>query len=165
MKNLDWNKIMKYVHKNNPNMAKQSSERMKKNNPMSNPETIQKMRKKLIGRTFLSRGGNGKITPQQEHLFNLLGEGWIMELPILTKEYVGKQKSLPNCYKVDIGNPTLKLLIEIDGKTHMTKKWIYLDKRKTEILTSLGWRILRFWNEEVMTNPMGCLQKVQEYMI
>ena len=136
-----------------------------KNNPMSNPETVQKMRKKLIGRTFLSRGGNGKITPQQEHLFGLLGQGWIMELPILTKEYVGKQKSLPNCYKVDIGNPALKLLIEIDGKSHTTKKWKYLDKRKTEILTSLGWRILRFWNEEVTTNPTSCIQKIQEYMI
>jgi hypothetical protein len=165
IKNMDWSKIMKDTHKKNPNMAKQSSERMKKNNPMSNPENIEKMRQKLIGRTFLSRGGNGKITPQQEQLFNLLGEGWIMELPVLTEGYTGKEKSLPNCYKVDIGNPILKLLIEIDGRTHTTKKWKYLDKRKTEILTSLGWKILRFWNKEVTTNPMGCVQKIQEFMI
>jgi hypothetical protein len=156
---------MKEVHRKNPNLGKKSSERMKKNNPMLNPKTVEKMKKKLKGRTFLSRGGNGKITPQQETIFNLLGEGWVMELPILTKEYIGNQKSLPNSYKVDIGNSSLKIIIEIDGKSHTTKKWKYLDKRKTEILTSLGWKVLRFWNEEVTTNPMKCIQKIQEYMI
>ena len=146
-------------------MALNSSKRMKKNNPMKNLESLEKMREKLKGRTFLSRGGNGKITPQQEILFQMLGEGWIMELPILTENAKMLFKSLPPSYKVDIGNPKLKISIEIDGRTHKQKKWKFLDKRKTKILNMLGWKVLRFWNEEVMTNPQKCIQKIQEFMI
>jgi very-short-patch-repair endonuclease len=123
------------------------------------------MRQKLIGRTFLSRGGNGTITPQQKKLWELLGEGWEMELPILTKNVKTLFKSLPPSYKVDIGNQEMKILIEIDGNSHKTKKWKFLDKRKTNVLNSLGWKVLRFWNEEVTTNPQICIQKIQEYMI
>jgi hypothetical protein len=164
-KNGGWSEHMKKTHMKNPHMSQLSSERMKIKNPMFNPETLEKMREKLIGRTFLSRGGNGKITIQQETLHHLLGEGWVMELPILTENVKLSFKSLPPCYKVDIGNTHQKIVIEIDGKSHKTKKWKFLDKRKTEVLNSLGWKVLRFWNEEVTTNPQMCLQKIQESMI
>jgi very-short-patch-repair endonuclease len=95
----------------------------------------------------------------------MLGEGWEMELPILTEKVKTNFKSLPPSYKVDIGNQKLKISIEIDGKSHKLKKWKFLDKRKTEVLNSLGWKVLRFWNEEVTTNPQMCIQKIQEYMI
>jgi hypothetical protein len=131
---------------------------------MVNPETVEKMRQKLIGKTFLSRGGNGKTTPQQELIYQMLGDGWIMELPILTTEVKQLFESLPPSYKVDIGNPNLKISIEIDGNSHKTKRWKYLDKRKTKVLNSLGWKVLRFWNEEVTTNPQMCIQKIQEFM-
>ena len=62
-------------------------------------------------------------------------------------------------------NEKLKISVEVDGKSHKLKKWKFLDKRKTEVLNSLGWKVLRFWNEEVMTNPQICLQKIQECMI
>jgi len=164
-KNGGWSEHMKKIHRMNPHLSKRTSERMKKKNPMMNPESLKKMKEKLKGRTFLSRGGNGQITPQQELLHQMLGDGWEMELPILTESVKMLFKSLPPCYKVDIGNPNLKISIEIDGKSHKTKKWKYLDKRKTKILNSLGWKVLRFWNEEVMTNPQMCIQKIQEYMI
>jgi hypothetical protein len=137
---------------------------MKQKNPMKNIDSLNKMKQKLKGRTFLSRGGNGKITPQQQLLHQMLGEGWVMELPILTENAKSLFKSLPHCYKVDIGNPNLKISIEIDGKSHKTKKWKYLDKRKTKILNSLGWKVLRFWNEEVTTSPQTCVQKILEFM-
>jgi hypothetical protein len=165
MKKHNRSQIMKDIHKRNPNLSKMSSQRMKENNPMKNIESVEKMRKKLAGRTFLSRGGNGKLTPQQILLHQMLGDEWIMELPIPTREYKGTEKSLPFCYKVDIAHPKQKVIIEIDGKSHKTEKWKFLDKRKTNILTSLGWKVLRFWNEEITETPQICLQKIQEFMI
>jgi hypothetical protein len=41
------------------------------------------------------------------------------------------------------------LAVEVDGATHKTKKWMFLDRRKTSVLGSLGWTVLRFWNKEV----------------
>lgn len=40
-----------------------TSLRMKANNPMHNPETVMKVKASMQGKTFLSRGGNSKITP------------------------------------------------------------------------------------------------------
>jgi hypothetical protein len=165
LKTLNWSEHMKNIHRMNPHIKEMASQRMKLNNPMSNPETIEKMRLKLIGRTFLSRGGNGKLTEPQLILSKLLGDEWELELPILTNSVKEKFKSLPPSYRVDIGHRILKISIEIDGRTHEQKKWKFLDKRKTEVLNSLGWRVLRFWNKEVMTNPEICLQKIQEFMI
>ena len=165
MKKHNMSEKMKEVHIKNPNIRKEASERMKKNNPMFNSASLEKMKKSLKGKTFLSRGGNGKLTKQQKKLYESLGQGWEMEFTILTKGYIGNQKSLPNHYNVDIANSKQMLIIEIDGKSHKLKKWKFIDKRKTEILTSLGWIVLRFWNEEIDNNIMKCVEKIQMYTI
>ena len=46
-----------------------------------------------------------------------------------------------NCHK-------LKLIIEIDGGYHFTKKQIIKDEERTEILNSNALEIIRFKNEE-----------------
>ena len=128
---------------------KYAATRMRKKNPMHNPETVAKMVKaRHRNHTFLSRGGNGKLTRQQVALAALIEQSE-MEHAIPTAPATGKFISLPSHYKVDIAIPDVKLAVEVDGKTHKTKKWKFLDQRKTEVLTSLGWTVLRFWNEEV----------------
>jgi very-short-patch-repair endonuclease len=139
---------------------------MKLNNPMKNPETVQKMKDKAIGRTFLSRGGNGKMTVPQLKL-------WVaLELPKESLEFAINTAMVrkmficvPNHYKVDIGIETLKLAIEVDGATHNTKKWKFLDARKTEILNALGWKVLRFKNQQIMENLEQVLMDIKQYMI
>jgi leucyl-tRNA synthetase len=124
---------------------------MKLNNPMINPVSVEKMKLKMIGRTFLSRGGNGQITIPQKKLLEALSlPESNLEYVIPTKEVASMFQSVPPCYKVDIAIPEMKLAIEVDGRSHKTKKWRFLDKRKTEILNALGWRVLRFWNEEIL---------------
>ena len=59
---------------------------------------------------------------------------------------------MPTTYKVDIACPEHMLAIEVDGKTHKTRKWKHLDARKTMVLRHLGWTVLRFWNHEVLGN-------------
>jgi hypothetical protein len=123
------------------------------------PETREKVRKSLSGRTFLARGGNGKFTKQQ--LAVHVATGLPMEHSIATSAAKGVFQSLPNHYKVDLADPVRMLAIEVDGRTHQTKKWKFLDKRKTEVLNFLGWSVLRFTNEEVTKNLAGCVRMVE----
>ena len=123
-------------------------------------EATAKMRAKSKG-TFLSRGGNGQLTVQQKILCEALGlPDSSMEFVILTTEARGHFQSLPNSYKVDLGIPEVRLAIEVDGKTHTTKKWKFLDRRKTAVLNFLGWTVLRFWNKEVDQDLEKCVQTV-----
>ena len=135
---------------------------MKLHNPMKNPLTREKMRKSLRGRTFLARGGNGKLTPEQTVLAQALH--WPTEVVIGTASVNHRFKSLPHHYKVDIGNKGLKLAIEVDGKTHLQKKWRFLDRRKTEVLNSLGWSVLRFWNQEITKDLPGVMAKIRAFI-
>lgn len=44
----------------------------------------------------------------------------------------------------------LKLVIEVDGYTHIWPETIEKDKQKTRVLKELGYRVLRFTDEEVL---------------
>ena len=168
---LKISKSLKVAYSENPNLSKIISERMKLNNPMFKQENIEKMKEKRGKYTFLSRGGNGQLTKQQLLLFSEISGTTYMEMelaiPIFTplKEIKSDIASPPTHYKVDIGIPSIKLAIEVDGKTHKTKKWKFLDKRKTEILELLGWKVLRFWNQDIDQNLEQVVDKVKECMI
>jgi len=152
--------------KNNPALSKLRSDRMILNNPMSNLETRKKATEKLKGRTFLSRGGNGQMTVPQLKLWEALClPKEALEFPITTAPVKNQFVSVPYCYKVDIALISLKIAIEVDGLSHGTKKWKFLDARKTEILNALGWKVLRFKNKEIMDNLEEVLKKIRPYMI
>ena len=96
----------------------------------------------------MSRGGNSRLTePQLRLAFEL---DLPVEFAIETASVRGQFPSLPNCYKVDLADPTCQLAIEVDGNSHRSKRWQFLDRRKTEVLAALGWRVIRFRNEEVL---------------
>ena len=115
----------------------------------------------MSGRTFLARGGNGTLTRQQEAVAKALDLP--MEYVIPTGPVKECFKSLPNFYRVDVADPSLMLAIEIDGATHNTKKWKFLDKRKTEVLNALGWSVLRFSNQRVDSELEAVLREISEF--
>jgi very-short-patch-repair endonuclease len=43
-----------------------------------------------------------------------------------------------------------RLVIEVDGDTHGTDEAEELDAKRTEVIESLGYRVIRFWNHEVL---------------
>jgi len=51
-------------------------------------------------------------------------------------------------YIVDFCAPRKKLVIELDGNPHLSSK--ENDGERTAFLGSKGYRVLRFWNHEVM---------------
>ncbi len=54
-----------------------------------------------------------------------------------------------------------KLIIEIDGKIH--EKQIEKDLKRTEILNSLGYKVIRFNNEEIESDVEKVLGKIKIY--
>lgn len=63
-------------------------------------------------------------------------------------------------YIVDFYCHSQKLIIEFDGKIHDTEERKIKDKKRDAYLTSIGNKVLRFENEELLNNP----EKVLEYI-
>ena len=64
-------------------------------------------------------------------------------------------------YILDFACEEEKLGIELDGGQHNTAQGRQADARRTEELALEGWRILRFWNHEVIENREGVVEVVR----
>ena len=53
-------------------------------------------------------------------------------------------------YIPDFCSPKAKLIIELDGSQHLEQE--EYDEERTEYLEALGYRVIRFWNSDVMNN-------------
>lgn len=65
-------------------------------------------------------------------------------------------------YIVDFVSFEQKLVIELDGGQHNEKEAIEKDNERTKWLEDKGYRVLRFWNNEVLKNMEGVLEKIGE---
>lgn len=61
-------------------------------------------------------------------------------------------------YIVDFCAPRKKLIIELDGSQHLEQE--EYDTERTAFFESKGYRVLRFWNNEVMNNMDGVLKVI-----
>ncbi|PKL84609.1 MAG: DNA methylase [Ignavibacteriae bacterium HGW-Ignavibacteriae-1] len=58
----------------------------------------------------------------------------------------------------------LKLLIECDGETHNHEITKVNDKRKSEYAESFGYKVLRFYDAEIVHNMSGVLERIYDYI-
>ena len=65
-------------------------------------------------------------------------------------------------YIVDFCCSERKLVVELDGYQHGEKTTERYDEVRTLYLQRLGYRVLRFWNDEINVNLEGVLQKITE---
>ena len=65
-------------------------------------------------------------------------------------------------YVVDFVSFEKKLIIEIDGGQHNIEVNKANDEVRTEWLESQGFRVIRFWNNEVSANLDGVIAQIQE---
>lgn len=61
-------------------------------------------------------------------------------------------------YIVDFCSPARKLVIEVDGGQHLEHK--DYDARRTAFLESRGYKVLRFWDHEVLMELDVVLQVI-----
>ena len=62
-------------------------------------------------------------------------------------------------YVVDFFCPEVKLVIELDGGQHADSS---RDLARTRWLEARGYRVIRFWNNEVLANTEGVLVRIRQ---
>ena len=62
-------------------------------------------------------------------------------------------------YVGDFASIQHRLIIELDGGQHATSK---SDSARDAFLVAEGWRLLRFWNNDVLSNRSGVLEAIQQ---
>jgi very-short-patch-repair endonuclease len=63
-------------------------------------------------------------------------------------------------YVVDFVCPDTALVVELDGSQHLEQ--VGYDARRTARLEAHGYRVLRFWDNDVLTNIEGVLEVILE---
>jgi very-short-patch-repair endonuclease len=58
-----------------------------------------------------------------------------------------------------------KLIIEIDGGQHNEKSAEIKDQSRTDWLAKEGYQVLRFWDNEVLTNTEGVLEIIRQKLL
>jgi very-short-patch-repair endonuclease len=58
---------------------------------------------------------------------------------------------------VDFACVSARLVVEADGGQHAESE---RDRRRDRFIRSRGWRILRFWNHDILANPAGVIEAI-----
>jgi len=56
-----------------------------------------------------------------------------------------------------------RLIVELDGGQHLEQR--AYDQRRTEMLQSLGFRVLRYWNDEVLQGMPAVLEDILRALV
>lgn len=105
--------------------------------------------------TQLARNLRKNSTLHERRLWNLLKNRQFFNLKFKRQQPIGN-------YIVDFICKEAKLIIEIDGGQHNLDENILSDQRRTEYLNSLGYKVIRFWNNDIYKNINGVLERLQE---
>ena len=68
-----------------------------------------------------------------------------------------RQHAIGN-YICDLCSPKAKLVIELDGSQHLEQEGY--DEERTNYLESGGYRVIRFWNHDVINNIEGVILSI-----
>lgn len=108
-------------------------------------------------KVVLMRDLRTKATPQEIILWSRLKGRKFKNLKFRRQHLFGK-------YVADFVCLERKLIIEIDGSQHKEDNQIKHDEERSIFLESLGFRILRFWNNEVDNNLEGVFLKIEAFV-
>lgn len=65
-------------------------------------------------------------------------------------------------YVIDFYSPRLKLAIEVDGVTHLTKEELEYDERRQFEIEQVGIQFIRFTNLEVYNEIANVIEKISD---
>ena len=66
-------------------------------------------------------------------------------------------------YVVDFYCPKEKIVVELDGEVHFDEEAVKYDNERTKYLESLGLRVVRFENQDVLKNTEYVLNTIKKF--
>ena len=109
----------------------------------------------MENKIILARNLRKNSTIQERRLWNLLKNRQFHNLKFKRQQPIGD-------YIVDFICKDAKIIIEIDGGQHNEPENIEYDKSRTEYLNTLGYKIIRFWNNEIYENIEGAILRLKK---
>ena len=100
----------------------------------------------LKARTHRARDLRAKSTDAERKLWSILRSRQLAGCKF--------RRQLPiDRYFADFACRETMLIVEVDGSQHMAEA--AYDAERTRVLEIAGWRVLRFWNNDVLVNIEG----------
>lgn len=109
----------------------------------------------MNNKTILARNLRKNSTIQELRLWNLLKSRQFYNLKFKRQQPIGN-------YIVDFICKEAKVIIEIDGGQHNKPENIDYDTVRTEYLNSIGYKVLRSWNNEIYENIEYVMSKLKQ---
>ena len=103
---------------------------------------------------YKARELRNNLTIHEKRLWNLLKGKRFHGLKFRRQYPIGN-------YIVDFVSVEIKLVIEIDGGQHNEPDSIEYDAKRTGFLEEHGYRVLRFWNNDIYTNIDGVISELE----
>lgn len=113
-----------------------------------------KLSKQILER---NRDLRKNAVPQEIILWSRLKNRNFRNLKFRRQHQIGK-------YIVDFICLDKKLIIELDGWQHKEENQERYDKIRTEFLERQGFKVVRFWNNEINDNLEGVFLKIEEFL-
>lgn len=96
-------------------------------------------------------------TPQEQKLWNIIRKRQILGYKFRRQYPIDK-------YIVDFVCIELKLIIEHDGGQHNEDENIKYDTDRTKSFEKLGYKVIRFWNNDIDNNIDGVYTYLQDFI-
>ena len=109
----------------------------------------------MENKIILARNLRKNSTIQERRLWNLLKNRQFHNLKFKHQQPISD-------YIVDFICKEAKIIIEIDGGQHNEPENIEYDKTRTEYLNTLGYKVIRFWNNEIYENIEGVVLRLKK---
>ena len=99
-----------------------------------------------------------RLTPAEAALWNRLKKSQLAGKKFRRQHSFGY-------YIIDFYCPSAKLVVELDGSIHDTEEAHRYDRQRDAFMTSLGLKVLRFRNEDVLQNMSGVLMEIERCLL
>ena len=95
------------------------------------------------------------MTPQEKKLWSIIRNRQFFGYRFRRQFPIGQ-------YIVDFICREKKIIIEIDGGQHNKNTNIHYDNIRTKYLITKGYKVIRFWNNDIDKNIKGVYEKLKE---
>ena len=106
---------------------------------------------------ILARKLRNNMTEQEKRLWFFLRKRFVNNCRFRRQYPIGD-------YIVDFVCREKNLIVEIDGGQHNDIQIENLDKQRTIFLESRGFKVIRFWNNDIDTNIESVVEEISKHM-